>query len=137
VVKADTITRLAHQIGIDAAVLQGSVDRYNADCEAGRDGDFFKETERYFPLRNPPFYAREVRGCVIGQTGAGLNINENAQVLDPCGQPIRGLYAAGEVLGCTVGKRYSGGGMGICNAIVFGRIAGQAAAAEALAGRAS
>jgi fumarate reductase flavoprotein subunit len=45
--------------------------------------------------------------------------------------------AAGEVLGCGVGKRYFGGGMGICNAMVFGRIAGVNAAAEAKARRAS
>ena len=32
-----------------------------------------------------------------------------------------------------VGKRYFGGGMGICNAMVFGRIAGTQAAAEARA----
>ena len=75
---------------------------------------------------------RSVRACVIGQTGAGLDINEQAQVLDEHGQVIPGLYAAGEVLGCAVGKRYSGGGMGICNAMVFGRIAGQSAATGVL-----
>jgi fumarate reductase flavoprotein subunit len=135
VLKADTIAHLANLIGVDSATLEVSVERYNADCARGHDNEFGKETERYFPLKNPPFYAREVRACVIGQTGAGLNINERAQVLDTNGQVIQGLYAAGEVLGCAVGKRYSGGGMGICNAIVFGRIAGKEAATEALGKR--
>ncbi len=135
ILKADTVGQLANQIGVLPISLEASIERYNADCDRGKDSDFFKETERYFPLRTAPFYACEVRASVIGQTGAGLNINEKAQVLDTLGHVVPGLYAAGEVLGCSCGKRYSGGGMGIANAIVFGRIAGNEAAAEALARR--
>ena len=133
IVKAASIRELAEKIGVDAQTLPATVEQYNADCERGVDSSFFKEMERFFQVRTAPFYAREVRACVIGQTGAGLNINERAQVLDERERPIPGLYAAGEVLGCAMGKRYSGGGMGICNAMVFGRIAGQSAAADALA----
>jgi len=50
-----------------------------------------------------------------------------------CASPIPGLYAAGEVLGCFQGERYGGGGLSIGNAVVFGRLAGIAAAREALA----
>ncbi|MET0987575.1 MAG: FAD-dependent oxidoreductase [Steroidobacteraceae bacterium] len=132
IVKADSIRELAGKIGIDAETLSASVEQYNANCDRGVDPLFFKEMERFFPVRQAPFYAREVRACVIGQTGAGLNINERAQVLDEHDRPIPGLYAAGEVLGCAMGKRYSGGGVGICNAMVFGRIAGQSAAADVL-----
>jgi len=134
VTQADSIAALAGRIGVDSAALEGTVAEYNRDCDAGCDSRYFKQMPQRFPLRQGPFYAREVRACVIGQTGAGLNINREAQVLDRAGQVIPGLYAAGEVLGCAVGKRYSGGGMGICNAMVFGRIAGAAAAREALAG---
>lgn len=133
ILRADTIAALADLIGIDAESLVNTVDLYNRDCDRGADSLFFKAMEPRFPVRSGPFYAREVRACVIGQTGAGLNINEQAQVLDVHGKPIAGLYAAGEVLGCGVGKRYFGGGMGICNAMVFGRIAGTAAARAALA----
>jgi fumarate reductase flavoprotein subunit len=132
VVKADTISELATEIRVEPQALASSVDFYNRSCDDGHDPAFFKQMDRYYPVRKPPFYAREVRACVIGQTGAGLNVNERAQVLDAHERPIAGLYAAGEVLGCAVGKRYSGGGMGICNAIVFGRIAGGSAAADAL-----
>ena len=133
IIKADTIAELALRIGVDADSLAATAEKYNADCAAKKDGDYFKEMPKRFPLKTAPFYAREVRATVIGQTGAGLNINEKTQVLDRLGHAIPGLYAAGEVLGCAVGKRYSGGGVGICNAIVFGRIAGTSAAAEALA----
>jgi fumarate reductase flavoprotein subunit len=132
IARADSIEELAAEVGVDAKTLRATVEHYNADCDQGRDSQFFKAMEQRFPVRNGPFYAREVRACVIGQTGAGLDINNDAQVLDEHGRVIPGLYAAGEVLGCAVGKRYSGGGMGICNAMVFGRIAGRAAAEEAL-----
>ncbi len=130
--KADTLRELAGKIGVYPEILEATAERYNADCDKGIDSDYFKEMPNRFPLRKAPFYAREVRACVIGQTGAGLNVNEQAQVLDRLGHTIPGLYAGGEVLGCAMGKRYSGGGMGICNAIVFGRIAGTAAATDAM-----
>src|SRR5207253_3951878 len=120
ILKAGTVAELADRIGVDRGPLQASIQDYNAGCDQGCDPAFFKRMERYFPVRKGPFYAREVRACVIGQTGAGLDINERAQVLDAHQRVIPGLYAAGEVLGCAVGKRYSGGGMGICNAVVFG-----------------
>jgi len=132
--KADSVAELAAKVGVEPEVLECTVAEYNRNCDAGTDPDFFKKMDRYFSMRKPPFYAREVRASVIGQTGAGLNINEHAQVLDRRGLPIPGLYAGGETLGCVQGKRYSGGGLGIANAIVFGRIAGQSAAADALAG---
>lgn len=133
VVQADTLAELAGRIGVDADTLQATVETYNSDCDRDRDSQFFKQMPERFPVRQAPFYAREVRASVIGQTGAGLDINASAQVLDRHGRIVPGLYAAGEVLGCAVGARYSGGGMGICNAMVFGRIAGDAAAAEVLA----
>lgn len=133
--QADSLAELAGKIGLDGETLTATLELYNADCDQGRDSLFFKDMPERFPLRHGPFYAREVRACVIGQTGAGLDINDHAQVLDEHGRVIPGLYAAGEVLGCAVGKRYSGGGMGICNAMVFGRLAGQSAAADVLVGK--
>ncbi|KKA10007.1 MULTISPECIES: hypothetical protein [Pseudomonas fluorescens group] len=51
-------------------------------------GQIFMQMDERFPVRSGPFYAREVRACVIGQTGADLDINEKAQVLDGHGQVI-------------------------------------------------
>jgi fumarate reductase flavoprotein subunit len=133
ILKANTLAELARRIGVDAETLATTVEQYNADCDQGIDSQYFKQMPTRFPMRQPPFYAREVRACVIGQTGAGLNIDNDARVLDERGRVIAGLFAAGEVLGCAVGKRYSGGGIGICNAIVFGRIAGTTAARDARA----
>jgi len=59
-------------------------------------------------------------------TVGGLRINNRAQVLDKQGEPIRGLYAAGEITGGVHGQsRLSGNGL--TDALVFGRKAGKTA----------
>jgi fumarate reductase flavoprotein subunit len=132
---ADTVVDLAAKTGVDAISLQQTVSTYNADCEAGHDTVFLKKAQRLFPLKEPPFYAVEVRPSVVGFTAAGLDINVRGQVLDRHQKPIPGLYAGGEVLGCIHGSRYAGSGNSIASAIIWGRTAGAAAAADALAHR--
>ncbi|MCT6807249.1 MAG: FAD-binding protein, partial [Bombilactobacillus sp.] len=61
----------------------------------------------------------------------GLSINRRAEVLDNQDRPIANLYAAGSTTGGWRGMTYPGCGMGITNAIVFGRIAGVSAANNA------
>lgn len=126
--KDGTIAALAAQFGVDGAALEQTVRVYNEDCDAGRDTHFFKKAPKLFPIRNAPYYGVEVRASIIGVTGAGLDIDQQTRVLDAAQRPIPGLYAAGEVLGCVIGKRYAGGGMGIGNAVIFGRTAGAMAA---------
>jgi flavocytochrome c len=75
-----------------------------------------------------PFWATP-RKPSIHHTMGGLEINENAQVLDANGAPIPGFYAAGEVTGgIHAGNRV--GGNALVDIMVFGRIAGKNAAAE-------
>jgi fumarate reductase flavoprotein subunit len=126
------VVDLAARTGIDAMTLQQTVIVYNADCETGKDTVFLKKAQHLFPLRTAPFYAVEVRPCVIGFTAAGLEIDVHGQVLDRHQRPIPGLYAGGEVLGCIMGKRYAGSGNSIASAIIWGRTAGTAAADYAL-----
>jgi tricarballylate dehydrogenase len=82
-------------------------------------------------IDTPPFEAYAVT-CGITFTFGGLRITPEAQVLDSDGTPIRGLYAAGELVGGIFWFNYPGGS-GLTNGSVFGRIAGASAAKAATA----
>lgn len=128
ILSAPTLDELAAKCGLDPRALAYSVALYNADCDTGHDSHFLQAEEKVFAVRSAPFFACDVRASVIGVTGAGLDIDRDCRVLDEAGVPIPGLYAAGEVLGVLMGKRYAGGGMSICPAVVLGREAGRQAA---------
>jgi tricarballylate dehydrogenase len=76
-------------------------------------------------LDTPPFEAYAVT-CGITFSFGGLRINTGAQVMNTDGEPIAGLYAAGELVGGIFWFNYPGGS-GLTNGSVFGRIAGASA----------
>jgi tricarballylate dehydrogenase len=80
-------------------------------------------------IDTPPFEAYAVT-CGITFSFGGLRINTDAQVINSDGQPMRGLYAAGELVGGIFWFNYPGGS-GLTNGAVFGRIAGNNAATSA------
>jgi tricarballylate dehydrogenase len=80
-------------------------------------------------IDTPPFEAYAVT-CGITFTFGGLKVNPEAQVVNTDGQPMRGLYAAGELVGGIFWFNYPGGS-GLTNGAVFGRIAGANAARAA------
>ena len=55
-------------------------------------------------------------------TFGGLKVDRNARVIDINGDPIRGLYAAGEIIGSYYGN-YTGA-TSVLKGAVFGRLAG-------------
>jgi len=85
-------------------------------------------------IDTPPFEAYAVT-CGITFTFGGLRINTDAQVISTDGDPIRGLYAAGELVGGIFYFNYPGG-TGLTNGAVFGRLAGANAARFAGASKA-
>lgn len=133
VVAADTLEALAIRCGIRPGALAATVAGYNDDADAGVDRAFFKAGSEMKPILKPPFYAVEIKPAIVCLTSAGLRIDARTRVLDQNDRPIDGLFAAGETTGGVLGERYIGGGNSIANAVVFGRIAGCAAAAEAAA----
>ncbi len=79
-----------------------------------------------FPIARPPFYGYEWAQLLITTMG-GIRKDDFARALDPFGEPIPGLYCAGDA-----SSTYSwccSGGMGLGDALAFGRIAGRNAAA--------
>jgi tricarballylate dehydrogenase len=77
-------------------------------------------------LDAPPYHAYGVTTGITFTFG-GLRISTRAQVQDTTGAPIRGLYAAGEMVGGLYYHNY-GSGTGLVAGAVFGRIAGREAA---------
>ena len=78
------------------------------------------------PLEEPPFVAYAVT-CGITFTFGGIRVDTKAQVLNEAGQPIPGLFAAGELVGGLFYHNYPGG-TGLTSGAVFGRTAGDSAA---------
>jgi predicted oxidoreductase len=68
-------------------------------------------------LLKPPFYALGLTTGITFTLG-GLQINENAQVIDRSARVIPGLYAAGADSGGVHNEQYAGG---LCLGLVFGR----------------
>ena len=132
VLTAMTIEELAQKMQVPVAVFKATVDRYSELARSGKDIDYGKHPDRLTTLELPPFYAcpMEVRRMVIL---SGLKINDRLQVLDTKGNPIQGLYAAGNVSGSFFGGSVyptTIPGLTHSRAWTFGRLAGLAAAKE-------
>jgi succinate dehydrogenase/fumarate reductase flavoprotein subunit len=113
----DQLTDLRHlpdEWGYPADAVLRALDDYNARC-----GDGVHHPPRKLdadPLLRPPFYIIEVIPAITFTFG-GLLIDRHARVLDPQGQPIPGLLAAGADAGGVYVRAYAGG---LANALVFG-----------------
>ncbi|WP_367957426.1 FAD-dependent tricarballylate dehydrogenase TcuA [Aquibium pacificus] len=125
--------RLLHTIETYNAAVDTSVpfDANNLDGRAAR-GLPVPRSNWANPLDTAPFEAYAVT-CGITFTFGGLKIDLKGQVLDTDGRPIRGLFAAGEMVGGIFYHNYPGAS-GLTSGTVFGRLAGASAAAAALAG---
>lgn len=124
-VKADTIEDAAKHFGIDVKELKLTVEKYNEYAKNGKDLEFNKRgglvafgEGPYYILKNTP---------AIHHTMGGLVIDTEGRVLDKNGNPIEGLFAAGEVTGDIHGKNRLGSNA-ITDITVFGKISGENAA---------
>jgi succinate dehydrogenase/fumarate reductase flavoprotein subunit len=129
VYKGDTIAELAQAAGIAGAQLEQTVSTYNSYAHAGEDLQYGKNPQYLNAIEEPSFYALKVVPATLGTLG-GLRINLKAQVLDPAGNPIPGLYAAGEVANGQLFAAYPASGTSLQVAFSLGRLAGQQAASE-------
>ena len=127
VFKGDTIRDLAAKMKIDPDGLQEAITNYNQHCLAKKDPDFERRENSLSALTTPPYYGVELALTLINTQG-GPKHNIRAQTLDQDDRPIPRLYSPGE-FGSFFGFLYPGGS-NIPEAIAFGRIAGENAAAE-------
>jgi len=148
--KADSLAELASATGIDAAGLDATVARWNDMVAQGKDADFSRGEggyERWLgdpkaehpnlgTLSEPPFYALPVYAHSAGTKG-GPKTNTKGEVLGEGGQPIAGLYAAGNVMANIAGPGYYGGGGTIGTGMTWGYLCGKNAAGAAKAAAAA
>lgn len=122
-----TIEELASAMGVNADNLTATINNFNTYAETGVDPEFGRPAEmmKAFPAEGP-YYAVKLVPVMLNTQG-GARRNENAEVLDTMGNPIPHLYSAGE-FGGICSNQYQGGG-NIAECIIFGKIAGQNAAA--------
>lgn len=127
--KADTLEELADLMGVPKEAFLAAAKRYN-DLAGQDDPDFKKPAKFMLGLGEGPFYAAKtwaIRTSTIG----GLVTDAQARVLDAAGQPVPGLFAGGEVSNYSFFyNEYPTCGSAVGHAMVFGRIAGENAAAE-------
>jgi tricarballylate dehydrogenase len=139
---SNTLEGLVSQLDdVDAAAALEEIRRYNAavrqdipfdpNVKDGRrtEGLAVPKSNWANTLDTPPFEAYAVT-CGITFTFGGLRIDRHAQVLSSDGEPMTGLYAAGELVGGIFWFNYPGGS-GLTNGSVFGRIAGENAGKSA------
>ena len=123
----DTIEDLANFYQIPLKQLLRTVEKYNFATERGKDSQFGKPILNNAPkIQTPPYYVMRLWPKVHFTMG-GVGINARAEVLDLGGNPIPGLFAAGEVTGGVHGASRLGS-CSITDCLVFGRIAGRNAA---------
>ena len=127
---ADTFEELAQKMGVPTDAFVNTVTSYNDNIANGVE-DLLGRTKSLNPLVKSPFYALPVAPGVHHCMG-GLRVNVKAEVLDADGNPIPGLFAAGEVTGGIHGGNRLGGNA-VCDINVNGRQAQETACAYVFA----
>jgi 3-oxosteroid 1-dehydrogenase len=141
-IQAATLEELAAKVGIDPQGLTATVARFNAMVAGGHDDDFNRGDTTYDnftmwgdpdfdpphrtlgPIDQAPYYAVRMEAGALGTAG-GPKTNGDAQVLDWNGNPIPGLYAAGNAMAAVLGEAYGGAGGTLGPGMTFGYIAGR------------
>ncbi len=141
-IQADTLEELGEKAGIDPAGLRDTVDRFNGMVRNGHDDDFNRGDTTYdnfymwgdtafeAPHRTlgvidqAPYFAVKMEAGALGTAG-GPKTNGDAQVLDWQGNPIEGLYAAGNAMAAVLGEAYPGAGGTLGPGMTFGYLAGR------------
>jgi len=126
-VQADTIEGLAELLDIDPAALTETLVNWNGYVADHNDPDFGRDTGMEADLSQAPYYAIKIAPG-IHHTMGGVKIDTTTQVIGEDGNPIPGLYAAGEVVGGVHGGNRIGGNA-VADIVVFGRIAADSAVA--------
>jgi len=137
-IRASSVAELAKKINVPEAALVATIREYNAACGDGAydttkldgvatQGLFVPKSNWARPIDESDLWAYPIM-CANTLTCGGVKITKDAEVVNRDGEPIPGLYAAGE----TVGLYYDLyiGATSVLRGLVFGRQAGKKICAE-------
>merc|ERR1712032_416670 len=99
------------------------------DEPSGKTGSgkkFYKNAIPGAAVKNEPFYVAIITP-VMHYCMGGLEIDKNSNVIGSKGEPVPGLYAAGELAGGVHGNNRLGGNS-LLDCVVFGRVSGRTCA---------
>jgi 3-oxosteroid 1-dehydrogenase len=144
-IEAPTLAELAAKINVPAEKLAATVARFNEFALQGEDPDFGRGQsayDRYWgdggcpwpnpslgPLQTGPFYALEVVSGAFGTNG-GIATDGSARVLDVDGDPVPGLFAAGNASENAYAAGYPGAGATLGPIMTMGYLAGRVLAGQ-------
>jgi succinate dehydrogenase/fumarate reductase flavoprotein subunit len=140
--KSADLAELSAKTGIDADGLARTIEGWNHHVADETDPDFGRGSSAYDgywgdtaattpalqtlgPLDTAPYFAVPVTVGAMGTKG-GPRTDGDGRVLHVSGEPIDGLYAAGNAMAGVTGKAYGGAGGTLGPAMVFGYRAGLA-----------
>ena len=143
---SNSIEELALQLEINSRKLCATISEFNLACPKDEHESCFNpaildglstkglaidKTNWALPIDKPPYEAY-VTTTGVTFTFGGLKINDIGAVIDISDRTIPGLFAAGELVGGLFYENYPGGS-GLMAGTVFGKLAGENAAAYSLA----
>jgi len=109
-VEAPTLAELARKIGIDPEPFLRTIETFNAACRTdvafmpgeldgkGTVGITPKKSNWAMPIVKGPFRAYPITGGVTFSFG-GIQVDTQARVVNTCNEPIKGLFASGDIIG--------------------------------------
>lgn len=129
----ETVGEMESALGVPSGSLAATLERYNADVEAGEDTAFHKHSD-WLKVLHAPYAVFEIsipRSDYHWMSLGGLVTDADGRALREDGTPVAGLYAAGA---CTNhlaqdGDEYASG-MSLAGGSLFGRRAGRHVAAS-------
>ncbi|GAA5975605.1 hypothetical protein JCM11641_003546 [Rhodosporidiobolus odoratus] len=131
----DTLAQVASEMSLPLSKLQETLGEYEMVANSkGEKKDvwgkkFFSNT-KWTGEGDGPFHVA-LMTPVLHYTMGGLEISPTAHVLDKAHKPIPGLFASGEIAGGVHGANRLGGSS-LLGCVVYGRVAGDAAASYLL-----
>jgi flavocytochrome c len=124
--KKMTGKELAKEIGCTPEHLQSTFKAYNEIADGKKKDPYGKKFFHNGPVDIDDDFHVAVMEPVLHFTMGGIEINDQAQILNSEGKPFDGLYACGELAGGVHGANRLGGSS-LLGCVVYGRVAGDSA----------